>query len=89
MINREVSVAAAKKHFSELLSRVAYSGERIMISKRGKPMAVLVPPTEASAESHLSTLEGWLEPDDPFFEIIDQIVRDRAAHTPRALNSSR
>jgi len=35
MISKEVSVAEAKKHLSELLGRVAYGGERIMISKRG------------------------------------------------------
>ena len=84
MINKEVSVAEAKKHLSELLGRVAYGGERIMISKRGKPMAVLIPPSEeGSAEEHLSKVEGWLESGDPFFEAIDQIVHDRASHLPR------
>lgn len=90
MISKEVSVAEAKKHLSELLGRVAYGGERIMISKRGKPMAVLIPPSEeASAEEHLSKVEGWLESDDPFFELIDQIVHDRASHLPRASRPSR
>ena len=87
MINKEVSVAEAKKHLSELLGRVAYGGERIIICKRGKPMAVLIPPSEASAGEHLSGVEGWLEPDDPFFETIDQIVHDRATHIPRVAES--
>jgi prevent-host-death family protein len=90
MINKEVSVAEAKKHLSELLGRVAYGGERIMISKRGKPMAVLIPPgEEASAEEHLSKVEGWLEPGDPFFDTIDQIVHDRASHLPRISKDSK
>jgi prevent-host-death family protein len=89
MTIRKVSVAEAKKHLSELLGRVAYGGERIIISKRGKPMAVLIPAGEASAEEHLSRVEGWLEPDDPFFETVDQIVHDRATHLPRASQSSR
>jgi len=46
MSNIEYSVAEAKKHFSELLSRVAFRGERITISKRGKPLAILVPPLQ-------------------------------------------
>jgi prevent-host-death family protein len=83
MNSREVGVAEAKKHFSELLGRVAYAGERIVISKRGKPMAVLAPPYEVSREGHLSEVEGWLDPTDPFFEAIDQIVRERQTHTPR------
>ncbi len=89
MANKEVSVAEAKKHFSELLGRVAYGGERIVISKRGTPMAVMVPPTEVPEEAHLSQIEGWLDAGDPFFEIVDQIVRDRANHIPRISKSSR
>ena len=37
-----MSVADAKKHFSELMSRVAYNNERFLIQRRGKPMAALV-----------------------------------------------
>lgn len=84
MIKREVSVAEAKKHFSALLGRVAYAGERILISKRGQPMAVLVPPSEVAGTRDLSEVRGWLDPDDPFFETIDQIVQARAEHIPRA-----
>jgi prevent-host-death family protein len=87
MIHKEFSVAEAKKHFSEILSRVAYGHERIMILKRGKPLAVLLPPQEASKESHLSKVQGWLDEDDPFFTIMDRIVWDRKKHVPRILKS--
>jgi tRNA(fMet)-specific endonuclease VapC len=83
MVRKEVSVAEAKKHLSDILGRVAYRGERITISKRGKPMAILIPATEGPEEEHLGKVEGWLEPDDPFFEVIDQIVSDRTEHYPR------
>ncbi len=83
MINKEVSVAEAKKHFSDLLGRVAYGGERITTSKRGTPMAVMVPPTEVPGEEYFTKIEGWLESEDPFFRTIDQIVRDRADYIPR------
>jgi prevent-host-death family protein len=83
MAQNEVNVAEAKKHFSELLGRVAYGGERILISKRGKPMAVLVPPGPAEAERSLGGIKGWLEENDPFFETVDQIVRNRARHASR------
>ena len=85
MNNNTFDVAEAKKHFSELLSRVAYGGEHIIISKRGKPLAVLVPPSELSTEDHLSKTKGWVENEDPLFKIIDQIVRGRTIHTPRIL----
>ena len=37
-----LSVAEAKSRFSEYISRVAYAGQRYVISKRGKPIAALV-----------------------------------------------
>jgi prevent-host-death family protein len=86
---KEVSVAEAKKHFSELLGRVAYGGERIVISKRGRPMAILVPPAQPKAERSLGGIEGWLEEDDPFFETMDQIVRNRAKNLPRVTKPAR
>jgi len=89
MIQKQVSVAEAKKHLSELLGRVAYGGERIVISKRGRPMAILVPPVQPKAERSLSRIEGWLEEDDPFFETLDQIVRNRAKHAPRVTRGPR
>jgi prevent-host-death family protein len=83
MTRKEVSVAEAKKHLSDLLGRVAYRGERIMISKRGKPMAILIPATEAPEEEHLGKVKGWLETNDPFLQAIDQVVSDRSKHRPR------
>jgi prevent-host-death family protein len=39
----KVAVADAKKRFSELLGRVAYGQARVIITRRGKPIAALVP----------------------------------------------
>jgi len=87
MSNMEYSVAEAKKHFSELLSRVAFRGERITIAKRGKPLAMLVPPAAAPGLDHPGRVEGWLENSDPLFEIVDQIVKNRGKHVPRILKA--
>ncbi len=83
MTIKSYSVAEAKKHFSDLLGRVAYAGESIIISKRGKPLAMLVPSTGEPPEDHLSKVEGWLDSDDSFFHIVDQTVHDRGKHAPR------
>ena len=45
-----LNVAEAKKQFSDLLGRVAYGGETIVITRRGKPMAKLVPPDTPELE---------------------------------------
>ncbi len=41
-MNKTVSVAEAKNQLSELLNRVHYRGERILVTKRGKPIGALV-----------------------------------------------
>ena len=86
---KEVSVAEAKKHLSDLLGRVAYRGERITISKRGKPIAILVPVSDSTQEEHLGRVEGWLESDDPFFDAIGQIVSERGRHLPKVFGPDR
>ncbi len=39
---KRVSAAQAKAHFSELVAQVAYGGQRIIIERRGQPLAALV-----------------------------------------------
>lgn len=53
-----LNVAEAKKRFSDLLGRVAYGGETILITRRGKPMAKLVPLVEKETESAAVVAQG-------------------------------
>ena len=39
---KRVSAAQAKAHLAELVASVAYKGERVIIERRGKPVAALV-----------------------------------------------
>lgn len=39
----EISADDARKNFAELLNKVHYQGRRIVITRRGKPLAKLVP----------------------------------------------
>ena len=78
-----LNVAEAKAKLSELLARVADDGESILITRRGKPMAKLVP-VGTGESRHLANVEGWLDNDDPFFDSIDSIVEARSR---RALKS--
>lgn len=41
-MHKTVSVAEAKNRFSDLLNRVIYRHERIVVSKRGKPVGAIV-----------------------------------------------
>ena len=42
MITDTVTVADARKHFSELMAQVAYTHKRVIVERRGKPMMALV-----------------------------------------------
>lgn len=37
-----IGASEAKAHFSELLARVGFAGERFLVERRGKPLAALV-----------------------------------------------
>ena len=87
MHQETVSIAEAKKNFSELLGKVAYGKKKIMITKRGKPMALLSPPE--NSDSQVFEVKGWLEEDDPFFSNMAQIVQQRADHKPRVLKKKK
>ena len=80
-----INVAEAKRHLADLLGRVAYGGETITITRRGKPMARLVPVDTEAVVPHIADVQGWLEDDDASFTTIDTIVADRETHWPRTL----
>jgi prevent-host-death family protein len=53
----DVSVADAKNHLSELLRSVA-EGERVVITRNGKPVAQLVPPPTDRRTVQFGTMRG-------------------------------
>ena len=70
---RCVNVQEAKTHLSALLARVA-AGERIVLSRHGKPIAQLVP-LDPSPRRQLGFLQGRV--DEAFFEPVpnDELER--------------
>jgi prevent-host-death family protein len=53
----DVSIAEAKAHFSELVER-AEAGETVRITRRGKPVARLVPPESIMKRIYLEALRS-------------------------------
>ncbi len=88
MKKRSVSVAEAKQNLSDILGRVAYGKETITITRRGKPVARLVPVDKGGRSLHLADAKGWLPADDTFFEIIERVIANRAKHRPRILRKN-
>lgn len=65
-----VNIHEAKTHLSRLLERVA-AGERVIISKAGKPVADLVP--HRAVDVAFGGLRGQLTYDDASFEVDPEI----------------
>jgi prevent-host-death family protein len=42
----EIPVTQARADFAELVNRVSYGGERIVMTRHGKPLAAIVPPAD-------------------------------------------
>jgi prevent-host-death family protein len=80
---KTVSAAVAKAHFSALIAEVAYGGVRIIIERRGRPLAALVGLddlarlTQVGAEDRprgaLALIGAW---DDVGDDVIDALVAE-------------
>ena len=86
MTKKAVSLAEAKSHLSELVVRAAYGNEEFLITRRGKPAAVLTSALPRSERAHLADVTGWLDNHDPFFGNLDAVRRESRKRGPRILH---
>jgi prevent-host-death family protein len=83
-----VSVSEAKARLSELLNKVIYGGDRIILTKHGKPVAEITLPREAAESGRDSDdwvwrVAGALKDDVEFGEIMDDVIASRRGRMPR------
>ena len=83
MSSEPIGVADAKRRFSELFDRVR-DGERIVISRRGRAAAVLVPPDDGesagarAAPAGFAALAGTLADWDELDTVVEEVLSSRA-----------
>jgi prevent-host-death family protein len=98
-MTEKVRVTEAKAHFSALLARAGYGGERFLIERRGKPLAALVGvedlrrlETEARGVSPrprgaLALVGAWADVDErDIDEWLDEIYAARERDTGREID---
>lgn len=69
-----VNVHEAKTHFSKLLRRVQ-NGQTVIIAKASKPIARIVPLTEAAPlERVFGAFKGWIECAPDAFDLSDEMA---------------
>ncbi len=63
-MSAQVSIGQVKRDISELVNRVTYAGERIILTSRGKPKAALVSMEDyerlLNSESRATDIKTWL-----------------------------
>jgi prevent-host-death family protein len=61
----QISIGQVKRDISELINRVTYAGERIILTSRGKPKAALVSMQDferlLKSENRADDIKKWLE----------------------------
>jgi prevent-host-death family protein len=65
---RYVTVTDAARNFSDLVNRVYYRGERMILTRNGNPVAFLTPPAPV-AKSARELATGW--EDQPHLDPVD------------------
>ena len=63
-MSTQVSIGQIKRDISDLVNRVAYAGERVIITSRGKPKAALVSMQDyerlLKSEGRVADIQKWL-----------------------------
>ena len=88
-MTKRIAVGAVKAHLSEVLRDVESTGQRVVIERRGRPVAVLQP-YAASAEEHeahwADALDGIAAGIEDFARINRETVASRRRARPRPVN---
>lgn len=74
---RTVNIVEGKRHLGELISRVAYGGERVILTRKSKPVAALV------SMEDLARLEAKVSP--RFSELAGMLSHEAAEAMKRAI----
>ncbi|MEW6435199.1 MAG: type II toxin-antitoxin system Phd/YefM family antitoxin [Myxococcota bacterium] len=83
---KRMPVAQFKSHLAEALRDVE-AGDRVVIERRGRAVAVLVPVGEAAATGPwLEELEGLMDGVDDYDAIMRDVVRSRERQKSRPVD---
>jgi prevent-host-death family protein len=85
MTKKTVSLAEAKSRLSELVVRAAYGREEFVITRRGRPAALLTFLRPGEKGRDLADVRGWLPGNNPLFEALAEARRVSRRKGPRVL----
>jgi prevent-host-death family protein len=74
MLTRRISAKEARSNFSDLLGSVRYSGDPVIVEKKGQPFAVLISPEDFARFQAIAK--------ERFFETAREIQQDNKDADP-------
>ena len=91
-MNTLISIGQVKRDISELVNRVTYAGERIILTSRGKPKAALVSMQDyerlLKSEDRAADIQKWLAETRSFSSSIEK-RRGKPVDVDAILDASR
>jgi prevent-host-death family protein len=85
-----MGVAEFKRRFSDIIGEVSRGGDRIIVERRGKPLAAFVPLDQVDTRTpgqRLAAVVGFGGADgDEFCEFMNEVVRERRNRMPRPVS---
>ncbi len=63
-MTRKVSISDAKSHLSELVGRMMYAGEHIVVERHGKSVAVMMPIEDYNEFQQIKREQQLMTPED-------------------------
>lgn len=75
-MTKSVSIAHLKAHLAQVVGEVQSNGRSVVIEKRGKPIAMLVP-VDVSRPAGLLGLVGAFEDAPGLGDLLDEVVKSR------------
>lgn len=95
---RNVSTVEARDNFADLLNRAAYGKERVVLARRGRPLAAVVPiedvatlealEDQADAEEIRARLTEWKQSGQPAVPL-DAVAREHGVSLRRGKRTTR
>jgi len=90
MADKHMGVAEIKRHFADVVGEVLHAKRRIVIERRGRPVAVIVPLEQGdlavSPGKRLAAAIGCGGPEgEKFRSMMGRVVSRRARRLPRPL----
>ncbi len=87
-MTKRMAVAEVKAHLSEVIRKVE-GGERVVVERRGRPVAVIgryEPAAEREERGWFDALHGILSEVADFDQIMEEVVRSRRDARPRPVD---